>query len=56
MPMPKTSVDEYNRLVASKHEIGLAGKRLHMQTVTKASGMQPLSYQEFRLGILAADS
>ena len=56
MPMPKTAIDQDNRLIAREDHIRLAGQLFGMQAVAKTARMQPLSYQQLGLSVLAADA
>lgn len=55
MEMPKTSIDKYDGTIAGKYYIGLSWQVFGMEAIAEAFRKQCLSYQEFRLCVLALD-
>ncbi len=56
MPMPEATVNEDNRPVLGKDQVGLSGEPLRMQPVAQPGRMESLADQQFRSGIPAFDS
>ncbi len=54
--MPKTAMYEDYRPVFGENNIRLAGQVLHMKSISKTHGMQDVSQEQFRPGILALDA
>lgn len=53
--MPETTVHEDNFAFAGEDDVGLAGKILRMETVSKSHGVQQAADGEFRRGVGAFD-
>jgi hypothetical protein len=53
--MPEATVDENDRTVSWKNQIGLAGKPLVVEFVSEASGVKAASYCQLRLGVNRLD-
>ena len=56
MPVPKTAMHEYGLLATGKDQVRTAGKRLSMQAVSIAFGMDKSTDDHFRLGVFASYS
>ena len=49
-------MNENTELIAWENDVGCAGKILHVQSETKAPGVEVFAQQDFGTGILAPDA